>query len=120
MSTRIPDALTKEDVQRAGWNRVRVVATGRHFVFSVNGTLAAEFTDNARTGRLDRGAIGLQIHDKGMRVEFKEHSPEANLARTALTKHYRRAGRRSTIEPSAPNLDCLPKSATYRMPLSGS
>jgi hypothetical protein len=34
--------------------------------------LASEFTDNAASGRLDEGAIGLQIHDRGMRVEFKD------------------------------------------------
>ena len=37
-----------------------------------NGKPASEFIDNARDGRLDRGAIALQIHDKGMRVELTQ------------------------------------------------
>ena len=34
--------------------------------------LSSEFTDGARQGRLDQDAIGLQIHDKGMCVQFKD------------------------------------------------
>jgi hypothetical protein len=49
-----------------------IVGRGNHFQFFINGKLASEFTDNARQGRLDQGAIGLQIHDKGMQVEFKD------------------------------------------------
>jgi len=71
-SSTIPDALTLDDVRRHQWNDVRIIARGRHFQFFVNGKLASEFTDNAKLGRLDHGAIGLQIHDKGMRVEFKD------------------------------------------------
>jgi len=68
----IPDALSAADVRPHQWNHVRVVARGNHFQFYINGKLASEFTDNAREGRLDRGAIGLQIHDKGMVVQFKD------------------------------------------------
>ncbi len=68
----IEDVVREGDIERHGWNRVRIVARGRHYRFFINGKLASEFTDNAREGRLDRGAIGLQIHDAGMRVEFKD------------------------------------------------
>jgi hypothetical protein len=51
---------------------MRVIAKGNHYQFFINGKLASEFTDNAKEGRLDKGAIGLQIHDAGMRVEFKD------------------------------------------------
>ena len=34
--------------------------------------MAAEFTDNASEGQLKNGAIGLQLHEKGMEVEFKD------------------------------------------------
>ncbi|MEA3368134.1 MAG: DUF1080 domain-containing protein [Planctomycetota bacterium] len=68
----IRGALTAADVRPRQWNDVRIVARGNHFQFFINGKLASEFTDNAKRGRLDQGAIGLQIHDKGMRVEFKD------------------------------------------------
>lgn len=68
----IRNALTLKDIHRGQWNKVRIVARGRRFQFYINGKLASAFTDNAKQGRLDRGAIGLQIHDKGMRVEFKD------------------------------------------------
>jgi len=68
----IAGALTAADVLPHQWNHVRIIARGHHFQFFINGKPASEFTDNARRGRLDRGAIGLQIHDKGMAVEFKD------------------------------------------------
>ncbi len=69
---KISGALTAADVRKHQWNEVHIIARGNHFLFKINGKLASEFTDNAKTGRLDRGAIGLQIHDKGMTVEFKD------------------------------------------------
>ena len=71
-SNTIRGALTLEDLRPKQWNHVRIVARGNHFKFYINGKIASEFTDNMRQGRLDRGAIGLQIHDKGMHVEFKD------------------------------------------------
>ena len=71
-TTEIEDPVTMEDITRGDWNQVRVVARGRHYQFFINGKLASEFTDNAEEERLDQGAIGLQIHDAGMRVEFKD------------------------------------------------
>jgi hypothetical protein len=71
-ASKIRDALTVEDIRPRDWNHVRIIARGNHFQFFINGKLASEFTDNATIGRLDEGAIGLQIHDKGMRVEFKD------------------------------------------------
>ncbi len=71
-SSKIPGALTPADVRRHEWNNVHVIARGRRFQFFINGKLSSEFTDNAKQGRLDHGAIGLQIHDKGMMVEFKD------------------------------------------------
>jgi hypothetical protein len=68
----IPDALTVVDIHPHQWNDVRIIARGNHFQFFINDKLASEFTDNAEKGRLDYGAIGLQIHDKGMQVEFKD------------------------------------------------
>ncbi len=50
---------------------MRIIARRNHFQFFINDKLASEFTDNADIGRLKRGAIGLQIHDQNMRVEFK-------------------------------------------------
>jgi len=68
----IRGAITLAEIRPHQWNDVRIIARGNHFQFFINGKPAAEFTDNAKRGRLDQGAIGLQIHDKGMRVEFKD------------------------------------------------
>ena len=72
VATPISSAVKLSDIRKRDWNTVRVIARGRRFQFYLNGKLASEFTDNAKTGRLDSGAIGLQLHDKGMRVEFKD------------------------------------------------
>ncbi len=67
----ILEAVTLKDIHEHQWNEVRIIARGNHFQFFINGKPASEFTDNAKLGRLDDGAIALQIHDKGMSVEFK-------------------------------------------------
>jgi hypothetical protein len=71
-SSSIGGAVTLADIHPHQWNDVHIIARGNHFQFFINGKLASEFTDNAKIGRLDYGAIGLQIHDKGMKVEFKD------------------------------------------------
>jgi hypothetical protein len=71
-SSTIRAAVGKKDIRPHEWNDIHIIARGNHFQFFINGKLASEFTDNAERGRLDHGAIGLQIHDKGMRVEFKD------------------------------------------------
>ncbi len=68
----IKGAVTLADIRKHQWNDVHIIARGRNFQFFINGKPASEFTDNAKKGRLDFGAIGLQIHDKGMTVEFKD------------------------------------------------
>ena len=69
---KIDGAVTLADIRPRQWNHVRIIARGNRFRFFINGKPAAEFTDNAKSGRLDSGAIALQIHDKGMHVEFKD------------------------------------------------
>lgn len=71
-SRSLEDAVQLKDIRKRDWNIVRVVARGNHFRFFINDKLAAEFTDNATDGQLKRGAIGLQLHDKGMHVEFRK------------------------------------------------
>ena len=71
-SSTIRGAITLAEIRRHEWNDVRIIARGNHFQFFINGKPASEFTDNAKHGRLDHGSIGLQIHDKGMTVEFKD------------------------------------------------
>lgn len=68
----IENPFLPSDLHERQWNDIHVVAKGRNFKFYINGKLASEFTDNAAQGRLDSGGIGLQIHDKGMSVEFKD------------------------------------------------
>ena len=70
--TEIEAPFLPSNIHQRDWNDVHVVAKGRNYKFYINGKLASEFTDNAKQGRLDSGSIGLQIHDKGMRVEFKD------------------------------------------------
>lgn len=69
--TTIPNALTKEDVKVAQWNHLHVIAIGNSFSFYINGQLSSEFTDNF-DNYFAKGAIGLQIHDPGVKVEFKD------------------------------------------------
>lgn len=71
-SEKIEGAVTAADIHRHDWNHCRIVAQGNHFQFFINGKPASEFTDGIDEGRLDRGFIGLQLHDKGMVVEFKD------------------------------------------------
>jgi len=71
-SSPIPGAITVADIHPHQWNDIRIIARGNHFEFFINGKLASDLTDNAKSGRLEQGAIGLQIHDKGMQVEFKD------------------------------------------------
>lgn len=71
-ATPIDEAVQPSDINRNDWNRFRVIANGRHYQFFINGKLASEFTDNALEDRRDEGAIALQLHDPGMRVEFKD------------------------------------------------
>ena len=70
-ATPLAGAVTLADIRAHQWNDVRIVARGNHFQFFINGKPAYEFTDNAKQGQLKQGAIALQIHDKEMRVEFK-------------------------------------------------
>jgi hypothetical protein len=67
----IPDALEMKDVHKHQWNEIHIIARGNNFRFLINGKPASEFTDNFKDA-LKEGAIGLQIHDKGMKVEFKD------------------------------------------------
>ena len=67
----IPDALEQRDVNKHQWNEIHIIARGNNFRFLINGKPASEFTDNFKNA-LKQGAIGLQIHDKGMKVEFKD------------------------------------------------
>lgn len=100
-SSAIRGALAAGDVRPRQWNDVHIIACGAHFRFYLNGKLASEFTDNARHGRLDHGAIGLQIHDKGMRVEFRDIYLK-RLARPSRSK------RRTASETDLPRADNAP------------
>lgn len=68
----IENPIAISEIHDGDWNDIRVTARGYHFEFYINGKHASSLTDNASFGRLDKGAIGLQIHDRGMRVEFQD------------------------------------------------
>ena len=69
---RIENQLKIEDIKQRDWNRGHVIARGNHFQFFINGKLSSEFTDGIEQGRLESGFIGLQLHNKGMVVEFRD------------------------------------------------
>lgn len=71
--TNIEGTVTLADIEKFGWNRVRVSAVGNYFKFFINGKLASEFTEHLPEGkRLKQGMIQFQIHDPGMVVHFKD------------------------------------------------
>ena len=66
------EAVSLRAINDGDWNRVRVIARGDHFEFFINGKIASAFSDHHATGRLRSGAIALQIHDAGTRVDFTD------------------------------------------------
>ncbi|MDA9963071.1 DUF1080 domain-containing protein [Opitutales bacterium] len=71
--TKIKGAVTKDDINKNGWNKVHVMVKGNQFKFSINGKPASEFTEYLPQGkRLKRGMIQFQLHDPGMFVHFKD------------------------------------------------
>lgn len=68
----IDDALELADIKKRDWNQCLVVAKGNRFEFFVNGKLSSAFTDGIARGRLDSGAIALQIHEKGTEIAFRD------------------------------------------------
>ena len=65
------DPVLVSDIHQFGWNELHVVARGNNCSFSINGKLASEFTDEMPE-RFRSGWMGLQIHDAGMTVEYKD------------------------------------------------
>ena len=70
-SKRIPAAVQLTQIRKHDWNSARIVASGPHLRFFINGRLSSEFRDHMKDQQLKRGVIGLQLHDKGMHVEFR-------------------------------------------------
>ena len=66
----INDPVTLDDIHQGDWNVLYVIARDNKCQMYLNGKAASKFTDETAE-RLRRGAIGLQIHDKGMQVEFR-------------------------------------------------
>ncbi len=71
-SERIENGVTLGDIKERDWNEGHIIVQGDRFQFFINGKLASEFTDNIKQGRLESGSIGLQLHDEGMVVQFKD------------------------------------------------
>lgn len=67
----IEDSLTIQDIHPQQWNEVHVIAEGNYFRFFINGKLSSEFTDKS-SEYFAQGSIGLQIHDPGLSVEFRD------------------------------------------------
>ena len=68
---RDPEAVRISDINQFGWNDLHIEAKGKLCRFSINGKLAAEFTDEMPE-RFIKGWMGLQIHDAGMIVHYKD------------------------------------------------
>ena len=69
---RIENPVEIEDVKRRDWNRVHIIARGNHLQFLINGRMSSEFVDEIGEGFLESGLIALQLHDKGMVVQFRD------------------------------------------------
>lgn len=69
---KIENAVQVKEINEGDWNACRIVAKGNHFQFFINGKLSSEFTDKLEGKQLRKGFIGLQLHDKGMVVEYKD------------------------------------------------
>ena len=59
-------------IRHDAWNHVRIVAQGNRCAFYINGKLSSAFCDRAAGSTFQKGSIGLQIHDAGTRIEFKD------------------------------------------------
>ncbi|MDG2181486.1 MAG: sulfatase-like hydrolase/transferase [Mariniblastus sp.] len=70
--TKLVSPIEQKGILHDQWNQVRIVARKNHFKFFINGQLSSEFTDNYTNGQFSQGGIGLQVHDPGMKVEFKD------------------------------------------------
>lgn len=54
------------------WNECVVIADGNHIVYSINGQVTTDMTDNSPKGKKD-GVIGLQMHGgHTMTIQFKD------------------------------------------------
>jgi|TARA_B110000879_G_scaffold26823_2_gene36344 hypothetical protein len=69
---KITNSVQVDEIKKDDWNACQIVARGNHFQFFINGKLSSEFTDKLDGKQLTKGFIGLQLHDKGMVVEFKD------------------------------------------------
>lgn len=69
---KIDNPIQVNEIKKGDWNTCRIVAKGNYFQFFINGKLASEFTDKLEGKQLRKGFIGLQLHDKGMVVEYKD------------------------------------------------
>lgn len=66
-------AAMLEKIDMDGWNEMKIVAKGNHFVTSINGMVTSEVIDEDKEKFLDKGVIGLQIHvGPPMKIEFKD------------------------------------------------
>ncbi len=68
----IENHVTPDDIKKRDWNECHIIARGNRFKFFINGRLSSEFTDGINNGHLENGFIGLQLHDEGMIVQFKD------------------------------------------------
>ena len=69
---KISSPLPLSAIHQDAWNHVRIVAQGNRCAFYLNGKIASAFCDQAAGATFRKGAIGLQIHDAGTRIEFKD------------------------------------------------
>ena len=69
---KISNPLPLSAIHQEGWNHVRIVAQGNRCAFYLNGKLSSAFCDHAAGSSFQAGSIGLQIHDAGTRIEFKD------------------------------------------------
>tara|TARA_Y100001933_G_scaffold107803_1_gene108058 strand:- start:11540 stop:12283 length:744 start_codon:yes stop_codon:yes gene_type:complete len=69
---KIANPIPLSAIHHDDWNHVRIVAQGNRCAFYLNGKISSAFCDRAAGSTFQKGSIGLQIHDAGTRIEFKD------------------------------------------------
>ena len=56
-----------------GWNEMEVTASGNHLVTKINGKTTSEVIDEDKSGYVNKGLLGFQLHvGPPMKIEFKD------------------------------------------------
>jgi hypothetical protein len=67
----LPAPEGERAIKPRGWNDLKILAQGNHFITRLNGVQIVDFTDPAP--KFTEGVIGLQLHTGGgVKIRFKD------------------------------------------------